>query len=38
MRNNGKITVVPIHHKTVPIGTLKAIEKQSGVKFREIIL
>jgi len=35
LRNNGKIVVVPIHHKTIPIGTLKSIEKQSGVKFRE---
>jgi len=37
MRNNGKVAVIPIHHKTIPIGTLKSIEKQSGIKFREII-
>lgn len=37
LRNNGKITVVPAHHKTIPIGTLKSIEKQSGIKFRDII-
>jgi predicted RNA binding protein YcfA (HicA-like mRNA interferase family) len=35
LRNNGKIVVVPVHHKTIPIGTLKSIEKQSGVSFRE---
>jgi predicted RNA binding protein YcfA (HicA-like mRNA interferase family) len=35
MRNNGKMTVVPIHRKTIPIGTLKSIEKQSGVNFRK---
>jgi predicted RNA binding protein YcfA (HicA-like mRNA interferase family) len=37
MRNNGKIVVVPIHKETMPIGTLKSIEKQSGINFREII-
>jgi len=36
MRNNEKVVVVPIHHKTIPIGTLKSIEKQSGIKFREL--
>jgi len=36
LRNDGKIVVVPIHHKTIPIGTLKSIEKQAGIKFREI--
>ncbi len=35
LRNNGKIVVVPVHHKTIPIGTLKSIEKQSGINFRE---
>lgn len=35
MRNTGKITVVPLHHKEIPIGTLKSIEKQSGVNLRE---
>ena len=37
LRNNGKMVVVPIHHKTIPVGTLKSIEKQSGINFREII-
>ena len=36
LRNNGKMVVVPIHHDTIPIGTLKSIEKQSGINFREI--
>ena len=35
LKNNGKIVVVPVHHKTIPTGTLKSIEKQSGVDFRE---
>ena len=34
--NNGRLVVVPVHHKTIPIGTLKSIEKQSGINFREI--
>ena len=30
-----KVTIVPIHGtKDIPIGTLKSIEKQSGVKLR----
>lgn len=37
LRNNGKIVVVPIHHDIIPIGTLKSIEKQSGINFREAI-
>jgi len=37
LRNNGKLVVVPIHHQTIPIGTLKSIEKQSGIKFRGLI-
>jgi len=36
MRNNGKLVVVPAHHSTIPIGTLKSIENQSGLNFREI--
>lgn len=36
LRNNGKMVVVPAHHKTIPIGTLKSIEKQSGINFREL--
>ncbi|MFH1310857.1 MAG: type II toxin-antitoxin system HicA family toxin [Nanoarchaeota archaeon] len=37
LKNNGKMVVVPIHHKTIPTGTLKSIEKQSEINFREII-
>jgi predicted RNA binding protein YcfA (HicA-like mRNA interferase family) len=37
MRNNGRLVVVPAHKPTIPIGTLKSIEKQAGIKFREII-
>lgn len=37
MRNNGKTTVVPIHRAVLPIGTLKSIEKQTGVDFRELL-
>ncbi len=36
MRNNGKIVVVLVHKQTMPIGTLKSIEKQSGINFREL--
>jgi len=36
MRNNGKIVVVPVHKETMPIGTLKSIERQSGISFREL--
>jgi len=36
MRNDGKVVVVPVHHQTMPIGTLKSIERQSGINFREI--
>ena len=37
MRNNGKTTVVPIHKPVLPIGTLKSIEKQAGISFRELV-
>ena len=30
------IVVVPVHHQTMPIGTLKSIEKQSGINFRDL--
>jgi len=36
LRNNGRLVVVPAHHSTIPIGTFKSIEKQSGLNFREI--
>ncbi len=31
-----KTVVVPVHHQTMPIGTLKSIEKQAGINFREL--
>ncbi len=37
LRNNGKMVVVPVYHATIPIGTLKNIEKQSGLNFRDLI-
>lgn len=37
LRNNGNLVVVPVHKPTIPIRTLKSIEKQAGIKFREII-
>ena len=36
MRKENKTVVVPIHKETMPIGTLKSIERQSGIKFREL--
>jgi predicted RNA binding protein YcfA (HicA-like mRNA interferase family) len=37
LRKENRTVVVPIHHEIMPIGTLKSIEKQSGVDFREIL-
>ena len=37
MKKNERTIVVPVHHDIIPIGTLKNIEKQAGIKFREII-
>ncbi len=37
LRKNEKTVVVPVHKETIPIGTLKSIEKQASIKFREII-
>jgi len=31
-----KTVVVPVHRDIIPIGTLKSIEKQSELNFREI--
>ena len=36
LRKNEKIAVVPVHKETMPIGTLKSIERQSGINFREL--
>jgi predicted RNA binding protein YcfA (HicA-like mRNA interferase family) len=36
LEKNEKIVVVPVHHPTMPIGTLKSIEKQSGISFRDL--
>ncbi len=37
LRKENKTVVVPIHREVMPIGTLKSIEKQSGIDFREIL-
>jgi len=35
LTNGERITIVPIHgSKDIPVGTLKSIEKQSGVNLR----
>jgi len=35
LTNGERVTIVPLHGtKDIPIGTLKGIEKQSGVKLR----
>ena len=36
MKKENKIVVVPVHKETMPIGTLKSIERQAGIKFREL--
>lgn len=36
MKKENKMVVVPVHKETMPIGTLKSIEKQSGINFREL--
>ena len=36
LRKNEKVVVVPVHKEIMPIGTLKSIERQSGVSFREL--
>ncbi|MEK6844755.1 MAG: type II toxin-antitoxin system HicA family toxin [Nanoarchaeota archaeon] len=36
MKKENKMVVVPVHKETIPIGTLKSIERQSGIKFREL--
>ncbi len=37
LRKENKTVVVPIHQEIMPIGTLKSIEKQSKVDFRELL-
>ena len=37
MEKGSKIVVVPVHKDTIPIGTLKSIEKQAEINFREIL-
>ena len=37
LRKNEKTVVVPIHKPVIPIGTLKSIERQSGLDFRELL-
>jgi predicted RNA binding protein YcfA (HicA-like mRNA interferase family) len=36
LRKNEKVVVVPVHHQIMPIGTLKSIEKQAGINFRNL--
>ncbi len=36
LRKENRTVVVPIHREIMPIGTLKSIEKQAGVDFREL--
>ena len=36
MKRGKQTVVVPIHRETIPIGTLKSIERQAGLKFREL--
>jgi len=37
LRKGTKTVAVPVHKETMPIGTLKNIEKQAEIRFREII-
>ncbi|MEK6899411.1 MAG: type II toxin-antitoxin system HicA family toxin [Nanoarchaeota archaeon] len=37
LRKDNKTVVVPVHKVVIPVGTLKSIEKQSGIDFREIL-
>jgi predicted RNA binding protein YcfA (HicA-like mRNA interferase family) len=36
MRKEEKTVVIPIHKEIMPIGTLKSIERQAGIKFKEL--
>ena len=36
MRKDEKVVVVPVHKEIIPIGTLKSIERQAGIKLREL--
>ena len=36
LRKDKKTVVVPVHKEILPIGTLKSIEKQSEVNFRDL--
>lgn len=36
LKKENKTVVVPIHKETIPIGTLKSIERQSDIKFRDL--
>ncbi len=36
LKKDAKMVVVPVHHETMPIGTLKSIEKQADLKFRNL--
>ena len=37
LKKNEKMVVVPVHRETMPAGTLKSIEKQAGLNFRDLL-
>ncbi|MEK6894698.1 MAG: type II toxin-antitoxin system HicA family toxin [Nanoarchaeota archaeon] len=37
MRKEEKTVVIPLHKPIIPIGTLKSIEKQAGLNFRDLL-
>ena len=37
MRKNEKTVVIPLHKPIIPIGTLKSVERQAGLDFRELL-
>ena len=37
LKKDAKTVVVPVHHETMPIGTLKSIEKQADLKFKDLV-
>ena len=36
LRKGNKTVVVPIHKEIMPIGTLKSIERQAEIKFKDL--
>lgn len=37
LKKENRTVVVPIHREIMPIGTLKSIEKQAEINFRELL-